>query len=300
MPSSSPSILILDHAEASRLQLAEGLAANGFDVHLAASAEELRVSLKRAHIQLVLLDVDIPDGSGLLICRQLAERDDLRIIALCASHDEADAVIALEMGADDCVAKSAGRREILARVRARLRRSSDRVSAARRAVYRFGEFLFDCVQRRLETAGGATIPLTPCQASLLAALLQAGQQAVTRHELLAFVRGEGIDVLERAVDSHISRLRARMADFGGVKMISTIHRRGYQWTGGPVTLQLSDEPAFARQLAPWSEQPAESRTWASNDAGGSAALEPGKLLSALEAARDSELLEGRAVRTAST
>ncbi len=257
-----PSILIVDHSEKSRVSLAEALKTSGFDVHVASNVEDLQARLDGAAIQLVLLDLDLPGGAGLSTCRRLAERDDLRIIALCSAADETDAVVALEMGADDYVAKTSGRREIAARVRAQLRRAG-RISGDRRLVYEFQDLRFDVLHRRLEAATGASIPLTACQASLLAALLQAGGRPLSRQELLAFVRGEGIDVLERAIDSHISRLRARLADHGGVRMISTVYRSGYQWSGGAVAVRLAvDPPASAQAQAQdraESEEPIDDR-----------------------------------------
>jgi two-component system OmpR family response regulator len=236
-----PSILIVEQSEPTRRRLAEALSAGGFDVREARDVHGVEAGLQQAAIRLVLLDVELPGGMGLWMCRRLAERDDLRIIALGASTEEADRVLALELGADDYVPKTSGRREIAARVRALLRRAG-RISSSRRIVYEMQDFRFDAVQRRLQAADGTNIPLTPCQASLLAALLQASGRALTRPQLLACLRGDGIDVLERAIDSHVSRLRARLAAHGGAGMISTVQGRGYQWSGGQAVLNFSDEP----------------------------------------------------------
>ena len=231
-----PGALVLGQPEPWRRKLVESLEANGFKVDVVSDPEELILQLQRSPVQFLLLDLNLPGGAALPICRRLSGRDDLRVIALSAAPEEMDAVVTLEMGADDYLPKSSGPREIVARMRAQLRRVG-RLREAVAMVYEFVGFRFDPVQRRLRDPDGALIALTPCQTSLLAALLRSPDQVLSRQELIAFVRGAGTEVLEGAVDTQISRLRSRLRGRGAGQMIATVFGLGYRWAGGPVSLE---------------------------------------------------------------
>jgi two-component system OmpR family response regulator len=231
-----PGALVLGQPEPWRARLVASLEANGFKVDVASDADELNIQLQRSPIQLLLLDLNLPGGAALSICQRLALRDDLRVIALSAAPEEMDAVVTLEMGADDYVPKSSGPREIVARMRAQLRRAG-RLHEGGNLLYEFDGLRFDPVQRRLWGADGDIIALTPCQASILTALLRAPDKVLTRQDLIAFLRGSGAEVLEGAIDTQISRLRTRLKDHGAGHVIATVFRMGYRWAGGAVTLK---------------------------------------------------------------
>jgi two-component system OmpR family response regulator len=233
--------LVLAQPEPWRARLVDSLEANGVNVSVVSDSDELNAQLRDTKTQLLLLDLNLPGGTALSICRRLSGRDDLRVIAMSAVPEEMDAVVALEMGADDYVSKSSGPREIIARMRAQLRRAG-RAPEAGNPVYQFHGFRFDPVQRRLQDPDGATVALTPCQASLLAALLRAPDQVVSRRQLNAYVRRGGTDALEGAMDTQMSRLRSRLKEHGADGMIETVFGMGYRWAGGPVSAAATPSP----------------------------------------------------------
>jgi two-component system OmpR family response regulator len=252
--------LVLAQPEPWRAQLVDSLEANGVRVDVVSDSEELNARLGRSKTRLVLLDLNLPGGAALSICQRLSGREDLRVIALSAVPEEMDAVVTLEMGADDYVPKSSGPREIIARMRAQLRRAG-RPREAGDLIYRFQGFRFDPVQRRLEDPHGAAVALTPCQASLLAALLRAPDQVQSRRQLIAFVLGGGTDVLEGAIDTQVSRLRSRLKEHGAGGVIETVFGLGYRWAGGPVSLGPAPVAEVSPEPRSFQPAPAQEASW---------------------------------------
>jgi two-component system OmpR family response regulator len=230
--------LVLARPEPWRAELVDSLEANGVHVSVVSDSDELNAQLRRSKTQLLLLDLNLPGRTALSVCQSLSARDDLRVIALSAFPDEMDAVVTLEMGADDYVPKSSGPREIIARMRAQLRRAG-RPREAGNPVYRFQGFRFDPVQRRLQDPEGGAVALSPCQASLLAALLRTPDQVLSRQQLIAVLRGSGTDVPEGAMDTQISRLRSRLRTHGAGGVLETVFGLGYRWAGGPVSIEAT-------------------------------------------------------------
>jgi two-component system OmpR family response regulator len=232
----APGALVLGQPDPWRARLVRSLESNGFRVNVASDPDELNVQLQASPVQVLLLDLNLPGGAALSICQRLSGREDLRVIALSTAPEEMDAVVTLEMGADDYVPKSSSHRELIARMRAQLRRTL-KARAAAGVAYAFKGFLFDPGQRRLWDPHGATIAVTPCQASLLTALLRSPDQVLSRQDLNAFVRGGGTEILEGAIDTQISRLRSRLKTHGAGPMIATVFGLGYRWDGGPVDIR---------------------------------------------------------------
>jgi DNA-binding response OmpR family regulator len=194
--------------------LSEYLAASGLRVSTAASGAEMSQILNDETIDLVVLDLRLKDEDGLAIARDLRERLALPVIMLTGVRDEADRVMGLELGADDYVTKPFSPRELLARIRTVLRRTSAaaREVAPRREIraYRFGEFELNLRTRRLKHQSGRTVNLTNGELNLLAALLGAPDRILTRDQLLDASRVYDNEVYDRAIDIQILRLRRKI------------------------------------------------------------------------------------------
>ena len=187
----------------------------GFEVEACANAAELDRALERRRIDLIVLDVMMPGEDGLSVCRRLRARGDVPILMVTAKSDDIDRIIGLEIGADDYLPKPFNPRELLARVRAILRRTRDmhRVSsAAPREVYRFAGWTLDGGSRDLLDPEGRAVPLTGGEFDLLIVLLQHPQRVLNRDQLLDWTRGRSAAAYDRTIDVQLSRLRKRLGD----------------------------------------------------------------------------------------
>ncbi|MGZ6014877.1 MAG: response regulator transcription factor [Phenylobacterium sp.] len=237
---SSPRVLLVGLADPARSALADHLAQSGVEVLIAGDAPAIDLALAQAPLNVVVLDMDALGAQGLAACRRLSTHERLRIIAMSRNADETEAVIALESGADEYVLKSQSPRELTARIRALLRRTAG-VPSGPAVAYEFQGFNWEPVRRVLRAPSGDGVPLSPAEASLLTVLVQGRGGALSRQEILAQLRIDGVEVLDRAVDTQVSRLRRKLARHGGQGIISTIYGSGYQWTGGRVlTRPLED------------------------------------------------------------
>jgi two-component system, OmpR family, response regulator len=228
--SSTPQILVVDDDPEIRKLLARYIQSQGFRVLLAASCHELREQLATNHIDLIVLDVMLPDGSGLLLCRDLrAERSTVPIILLTALKEDVDRIIGLEIGADDYLGKPFNPRELIARVRAVLRRRGEAVpSAIDRKIYRFECFTADPQTRRVTDDAGADIVLTGAEFDLLRTFLDRPGRVLSRDQLLDLTRGYNGDGFDRSIDVLVSRLRRKLADSGASQLFKTVRNGGYQ------------------------------------------------------------------------
>ncbi len=222
-------ILVVDDDAELREQICRYLSDHGFAVHGAADGREMETALAAAPIDLVVLDLMLPGEDGLSICRRLAAGGGPAIIMLSAVGEEVDRILGLELGADDYLPKSASPRELIARIRAVLRRQEEvRGGAPRRgSAYQFLGFSVDALRRQLRAPNGTAILLTAGEYSLLRAFLDNPQRILSRDQLIEMARGEEADVYDRSIDVQISRLRRKLHAFTDGEIIKTYRRAGY-------------------------------------------------------------------------
>lgn len=228
-----PTILVVDDDEEIRDLLARYLIGQGFDVRVAADRREMLVELTRDGIGLIVLDVMLPDGSGIDICRELRARNlPIAIILLTALKEEVDRVIGLEVGADDYLGKPFSPRELVARIRAVLRCQSRGLGGAEvveDASYCFEGFVVEPHRRRVSSASGTELDLTAAEFDLLHALVTRPGRVLTRDQLLDLTQGRESDAYDRSVDVLMSRLRRKLGNAGGTDLIKTIRNSGYMF-----------------------------------------------------------------------
>jgi len=230
MTSTAPRILVVDDDPEIRKLLARYVEGQGFRVLLAASCRELRDQLAAHHVDLVVLDVMLPDGSGLDMCRDLrAERSNVPIILLTALKEDVDRIIGLEIGADDYLGKPFNPRELIARVRAVLRRRGEApLPTSEAKAYRFGGFTADPQTRQVVGPDGGDIELTGGEFDLLKTFLDRPGRVLSRDQLLDLTRGHDGDGFDRSIDVLVSRLRRKLGDGGATKLLKTVRNGGYQ------------------------------------------------------------------------
>lgn len=214
--------------------LRDYLEASGYRVSTAANGREMRQVLAGHRIDLVVLDLMLPGEDGLSLCRDLRARgeDHIPVLMLTARGDEADRVLGLEMGADDYLAKPFATRELLARIRAVLRRTRMLPPNLRQAPgakeLAFGDWRLDTTARHLLDALGTVVPLTGGEYRLLMVLIEHPQRVLTRDQLLNLTQGRDADPLDRSIDLLISRLRRRLRDESREpRYIKTVRSEGY-------------------------------------------------------------------------
>ena len=230
----APHILVVDDHREIRELVSRTLTKDGFRVSTAADGRAMRKALADSRIDLVLLDLMLPGEDGLSLCRTLRAGSNIPIIMLTAKGEEVDRVIGLEMGADDYLPKPFGSRELIARIKAVLRRSRDTASAPLEphpAGYRFDRWRLDTGARELLRDDGVTVPLSTGEYDLLLALVQRPQRVLNRDQLLDLARGRAANALDRSIDTQISRLRKKLErDPGEPLIIKTIWGGGYMFT----------------------------------------------------------------------
>jgi two-component system, OmpR family, response regulator len=227
-------ILIVDDDPGIRELLTQYLRKQGLQASAAADGRQMRALLATMRVDLVVLDVMMPGTDGLALCRELrdAKAPHLPIVMLTARNDEVDRILGLELGADDYLTKPFAARELLARIRAVLRRT--RMLPPNMAVaepsheLRFGNWMLDTSARHLEGAGGVVVSLSGAEYRLLRVLLAHAQRVLTRDQLLSLARGREADVFDRSIDLLISRLRQRLGDdIREPRYIKTVRNEGY-------------------------------------------------------------------------
>jgi two-component system OmpR family response regulator len=224
-------VLIVDDDPGIRDVISEFLVRHGFQVETAGDGPQMEQVLSRGAVDLVVLDVMLPGEDGLSICRRLSE-DGPPIIMLSAMGEETDRIVGLEIGADDYLPKPCNPRELLARVRAVLRRRGEPRGPDGRhgAGFEFAGWRLDLVRRELRTPEGVVVNLSSGEFSLLRALAERPQRVLTRDQLLDMARGPETEAYDRAIDVQISRLRKKLEDgAGGQELIRTIRNEGYMF-----------------------------------------------------------------------
>ena len=224
-------IVVVDDDPGIRDVVSEFLGRHGFEVQTAADASELNRLLSLGRPDLVVLDVMLPGEDGLHICRRLSGPDGPAVIMLSAMGEETDRIVGLELGADDYLPKPCNPRELLARVRAVLRRRGERPDpeAHLGARCEFNGWKLDMVRRELRTPDGVMVNLSGGEFSLLRSFVEHPQRVLTRDQLLDFARGPDSDAYDRAIDVQISRLRRKLDDGGGSELIRTVRNEGYMF-----------------------------------------------------------------------
>lgn len=219
-------LMVEDDPEIGRL-VGDFLRREGFELILAQDARAMDESLSLARPDLLILDLMLPGEDGLSICRRLRASDSLPILMLTAKSDEIDRVVGLEMGADDYLTKPFGPRELLARVRALLRRAQAEPSRPASRRYAFDRFVLDLDARNFESAD-TPIALTSAEFDLLACFVQHPRRVLTRDQLLDWTHGRNADPYDRAIDMLVSRLRKKL-DAAGASgdLIVTVRNGGY-------------------------------------------------------------------------
>lgn len=205
--------------------LRDYLVAAGFPVTIVERGDLVVAEVRKNMPALVLLDIMLPGMDGMDVCREIRKFSTVPIIMLTARVEEIDRIVGLELGADDYVCKPFSPREIVARVKAVLRRIQPEPIELRLKV---GPISMDCASREV-IVKGKPVSLTPNEFELLKALMARPNRVFTRGELLNLVQGYSFDGYERTIDSHIKNLRKKMAEnFAGQEIISTVHGVGYK------------------------------------------------------------------------
>src|SRR5688572_10620802 len=230
MTSNAQRILVVDDDPEIRKLLARYIESQGFRVLLAANCRELHDRLATNAVDLIVLDVMLPDGSGLEVCRDLrAQRSSVPIILLTALKEDVDRIIGLEIGADDYLGKPFNPRELVARIRAVLRRGPKTGPETRdMALYHFDGFVADPSARSVTDPNGRDVPLTGAEFDLLITFLDRPGRVLSRDQLLDLTRGGDGEVLDRSIDVLMSRLRRKLSEGGADQIFKTIRNGGYQ------------------------------------------------------------------------
>ena len=219
-------VLMIDDDESLSAMLAEYLAPMDFDVTPAATVADGMTRLADGGFDLMILDVMLPDGDGFEVCRNVRADYNLPILMLTARGDEMDRIVGLELGADDYLPKPFNPRELLARLKAIARRGAMR-SAKPDEALRFGRLIIQ-PQQPMVLLDGEERTLTSHQFDLLSALAENAGRVMSRDSLMDAVRGHDLDVFDRSIDVHISRIRAAIEDNPkSPKRVLTLRGAGY-------------------------------------------------------------------------
>jgi DNA-binding response OmpR family regulator len=204
------------------------LADAGFDVIVASSGEAALASARGSKPDLVVLDLGLPGVDGLDVARELRGSSRVPIVMLTARGEETDRIVGLELGADDYVVKPFSPKELVARVRAVLRRSST-AEMLREDPIRVADLEID-PQRMRVTVGGRPVELTPTEFQLLATLTREPGRVFTRGQLLDAIHGVAIESYERAIDAHVKNIRKKLEpEPGNPRYVLTVHGVGYRF-----------------------------------------------------------------------
>jgi two-component system OmpR family response regulator len=202
----------------------------GLEAIAAANAAQMRSLLSQGGVDVLILDVMLPDGDGLAICAALRQRPEtasLPVIMLTAQGDPHSRVLGLELGADDYIPKPFEPRELVARIKAVMRRRSAPNGGGDGSV-EFAGWRFDRLKRQLLSPQQVVVPLSSAEYRLLSAFVERPRRVLTRDQLLDATRGQGVVVADRAIDLAVSRLRQKLsAAQDGEQLICTIRGEGY-------------------------------------------------------------------------
>lgn len=228
-------VLAVDDDPSVRQVIAAYLGDNDMRVSTLPSGRGVAEAIERDNVDLLILDLKLPEEDGMQVLRRLRERWDLPVIMLTGRKEEADRVMGLELGADDYLTKPFSPRELLARIRALLRRSRSRETVAQGLAkvraYRFAGWELNVRLRRLTSPHGEAIATTNSEFNLLVAFLSAPQRVLSREQLLDLSRLHNDEVYDRSIDVQVGRLRRKLEPDGtSVQVIRTERGAGYMFT----------------------------------------------------------------------
>lgn len=221
----SATLLVVDDDRDIRQLLANSLGARGYRVETASNASEMDAVLARIPVDLVILDVMMPGEDGISACRRLARSEGPEVIFLSALGDEQDRILGLEAGGGHYLPKPCSPREILATVRAALRRRGS-VPEQEGEVYVFDGWRIDLASHELFDAQGVLVQLTDGEFAVLRVFIERPRRVLSREVLLAAARGPHSEAYDRAIDVQVSRLRRKLRA-GGEEIIRTVRNEGY-------------------------------------------------------------------------
>ncbi len=233
----NPHILIVDDDPQIGDLISDYLQKHNYRVTVARDGQEMSRTMKYSNIDLVVLDIMLPGEDGLSLCRGLRDSSEVPIIMLSAAGDEADRVIGLEVGADDYLPKPFSPRELLARIKALVRRAHGQLGEQRRSrrvakmpnIY-FQQWTLDQNKRRLIAPDQITIPLSAGEYELLVAFLEHPQRTLNRDQLLDLTHGREALPFDRTIDVQVARLRKKIEkDPKNPKIIITVRGGGYRF-----------------------------------------------------------------------
>ena len=226
---SQPHVLVVDDERDILDPLASHLSKNGFRVSKAADAAAAREILATHAIDIAVVDIMMPGEDGLALTGFMRATSKTPVILLTAMAEETDRIVGLELGADDYVAKPFSPRELVARIKAVLRRSpNDQVAAPDVDAYAFGDWILRTGERELVHRQGKQVPLSTGEYNLLLAFVTHPRRVLTRDQLLDLSQGREMAAFERSIDNTISRLRKKLeADARDPKLIKTVWGGGY-------------------------------------------------------------------------
>lgn len=232
----APSILIVDDDSDLRALVESALVRGGIRTATAGSVAEAEAVLAAGGIDLIVLDLMMPGEDGLSFCRRLRATSQIPVIMLTAIAEDIDRIVGLEVGADDYLGKPFNPRELVARIKAVLRRRSPAPAQAApagpaRIAYRFAGYRLLPDQMALETADGREVTLTSGEFALLLALVERAPRVLSRETLLDLSRGVNTNPFDRSIDSQISRIRRKIeTDNRSPALIKTVRNLGYAFT----------------------------------------------------------------------
>jgi two-component system OmpR family response regulator len=227
---SAAHVLVVDDDHEICSLLERYLRSQSFRVSVAKDGNEMEACLATADIDFVVLDVMLPDISGLDLCRSLRNRSCIPIMLLTALKEDVDRIIGLELGADDYLCKPFNPRELVARIRAILRRVEERGNHGKPSghVFRFEGFVAEPETRRVVAADGTEVALTAAEFSLLVAFLKRPGKMLSRNQLLDITQGRDADPFDRSIDVLVSRLRRKL-NGADKQLLKTQRNGGYQF-----------------------------------------------------------------------
>jgi two-component system, OmpR family, response regulator len=232
----TPHILIADDDRQIRTSLARFLEGNGFRVSAVTDGVAMFRAMESSRFDLVVLDIMMPGEDGLSLCRRLRAAGKVPVVLLTALSTQTDRIVGLELGADDYICKPFDPRELLARIRAVLRRTGDTPAPeepARPASYEFEGWRLDVLRRTLRNPEGTLVELTAGEFDLLLTFVEHPQHVLTRDQLLDMTRGREANVFDRSIDVQVSRLRRKIeADPQAPVLIKTVRSGGYVFCAG--------------------------------------------------------------------
>jgi len=226
-----PHILVVDDHQDIRDLLARHLEQHGYRATVAADGQAMRRLLRDSAIDLVVLDIMMPGEDGLSLCRYLQENTAIPVILLTALTEETDRIVGLEMGADDYIPKPFSPRELIARIKAVLRRvhaMPPQRQGVTEQYLRFDRWVLNTDLRELADANGVAVPLSTAEFNLLVTFLDHPRRILSREQLLDLTQGRSAKVFDRSIDNQVSRLRRKIErDPKKPELITTVWGGGY-------------------------------------------------------------------------